>query len=163
MRTRNEKIEIMENRVAFKWMKHIYELKAKRKRKTRIKAQTKKRFDYRFGSVQNDREEKQMSKKVAYACSHTGFVISEKGKSVLAKAGFSTEEIEDIEKNHKHRDDPRLISCIEKLGSSFNGTVYGWAADICIAEIPDGYSPIFSRYDGLEAVTGFPGHDILRK
>lgn len=81
-----------------------------------------------------------MQKIVINTC-YGGFGLSEAARAEL--------QITEREENSISRDDPRLIACVEKLGSEAASGDFG---ELKIVEIPDGVSWEIEQHHGNEWV-----------
>ena len=61
---------------------------------------------------------------------------------------FSPDEQFILCENSVHRDDPRLVACVEELGNKS----YGLFAKLEVVDIPDGISWEIDEYDGMECI-----------
>ena len=79
-----------------------------------------------------------------------GFGLSEKAAKWLGLKwdNFGFFHYIEYDNGHHHRDDPRLIACVEALKEEANGDF----ADLEIVEFPDGISWYIDEYDGIECV-----------
>lgn len=62
--------------------------------------------------------------------------------------GLSKEAIDYLGYNTRNRTDPKLVECVELLGSRANGEY----AELKVVEIPDDVEWYIREYDGMEEV-----------
>ncbi len=83
-----------------------------------------------------------MVKVVINKC-YGGFSVSQAGMEFMGLDWDGYGHLSDLS-----RDDPKLVECVEKLGSKASGNL----AELSVVEIPDNVPFTIKEYDGIEWV-----------